>query len=281
MIDCLHSMAPDDELLLSHALDGVPLPAREKEHVAQCSACQRRLAKYKRANQFLIAQLYRSQCPSATRLSQYCAGLVPGDEVMSIARHLEQCPLCSKEVAETRHIFANFDPHPEVAFSLLDEAQRIVAELVPWEPQLVTRGGAGEAERASQGWPRQYRAEDINISLHLSRASNGEILLLGLMTSANDEESIDEFEGANVELYVSSHSGVLPDRLNGGRSRNGHNGHNGNTQSIQYEDRPLLSTRVDDLGNIVFKAVPAGAYTMIVYLPESELVVEGLTISPT
>jgi hypothetical protein len=35
---------------------------------------------------------------------------------------------------------------------------------------------------------------------------------------------------------------------------------------------------VDDLGNIVFKPVPAGEYVMIVHLPGRELVVEGLTI---
>ena len=41
---------------------------------------------------------------------------------------------------------------------------------------------------------------------------------------------------------------------------------------------PLLSTQVDDLGNIVFKPVPTGQYIMIIYLPNRELVIEDLTI---
>jgi hypothetical protein len=39
-----------------------------------------------------------------------------------------------------------------------------------------------------------------------------------------------------------------------------------------------MSTLVDDLGNIVFKAIPPGEYIMLLYLPESELVIKGLTI---
>jgi len=265
MMDCLHSMAPDDEQLISYALDGDPLPAREKEHLEQCTVCQRRLARYKDANQFLLAQLYRSQCPTATKLSFYCAGLLPADEVMSIAQHLEQCPLCAQEAADTRRIFANFDPVSEVAWTPLGEIRRIIASLVPWKPQLVTRDAAAEDVRT---WPRQYRADAINISLHLSRASNGETMLLGLLTSANSEESIDAFEGANVELYSSSSPEPRP---------NG-NGHSHGSLT-DYKAKPILSTIIDDLGNIVFKSIPAGEYTMIIYLPDSEVVIEALNIT--
>jgi hypothetical protein len=41
---------------------------------------------------------------------------------------------------------------------------------------------------------------------------------------------------------------------------------------------PLLSTQVDDVGNIFLEAVPVGKYVMIVHLPDREVVIEGLKI---
>lgn len=84
-------------------------------------------------------------------------------------------------------------------------------------------------------------------------------MLLGLFTSSRPEQSVDAFEGVVVKLYRSpgpSHA------LNG-----------------KYgEKTALMSTEVDELGNIAFVAVPAGEYVMIVYLADAELVIEGLTI---
>ncbi|GCE05501.1 hypothetical protein KDAU_28300 [Dictyobacter aurantiacus] len=49
-------------------------------------------------------------------------------------------------------------------------------------------------------------------------------------------------------------------------------------QVSTYPDQPLLSTRVDDQGSMLFGAVPCGEYLMIVYLPETALVIEKLHI---
>src|SRR5947209_19123152 len=50
-------------------------------------------------------------------------------------------------------------------------------------------------------FPRQYRAESLDISLHLSRSSSGSYMLLGILTSRNVGEGINAFEGMNAELY--------------------------------------------------------------------------------
>ena len=42
--------------------------------------------------------------------------------------------------------------------------------------------------------------------------------------------------------------------------------------------KPLLSTKIDDLGHILFSDVPEGEFVMILYLPTFEVIVEGLTI---
>jgi hypothetical protein len=266
-MDCLHSMAPDDEELVRLALDEQPLHSGAKEHLEQCAICQQRLAHYKRTNAFLLARLYRSQCPDATGLNHYCAGMLPADEAIGIAYHLQLCPLCANEVAEIRRLLASFEPFPqtESAFALGAAARRIIASLVPWRPQLITRGETPETpELPDTAWPRQYRAEAVNISLHLSRASNGDTMLLGLFSSANPDESVEAFEGIAVELY--GVDATLPPV----------------EQDAIFTDMPgstpFMASRVDDLGNVVFKAVPAGRYTIIVRMPTTEYLITGLTI---
>ncbi len=249
-MECLHSMAPNDEELLSFALDGEPLPEGAREHLEQCKTCQQRLTVYKKTNDFLLSHLYRSQCPNSTHLSFYCANLLSGDDRVSIAAHIQDCPLCAAEAEQTRRFIAVMDPLPAPAFSPRAAVRRIFGTLVRQQAQLVLRGN-GVSETA---WPRQYRAESLDLSLHLSRASNGEYILLGILTSTNSSESVDAFEGVGAELY-----------------------REGNRGDKQIE-APLLSTKVDDLGNIVFSPVPVGNYVLIIHLPGRELVIEGLSI---
>lgn len=107
-------------------------------------------------------------------------------------------------------------------------------------------------------YPRQYRAESLDISLHLSRSRTGSYMLLGILTSRNASENIDAFEGMDVDLYPAPG----PLWVNGDR----------------WSGKPLLSTRIDDLGQFVFSVVPEGDFVMVLYLPAFEVIVEGLTI---
>jgi hypothetical protein len=187
------------------------------------------------------------------------------EDMLLITDHLKVCPLCSAEVLDIRHFLADFDPFPAPApFSAPVRAiKQLMASLVPWQPQMVTRHTPHKAQNAP--WPRQYRAGSLNISLHLSRNSSGEMILLGLFSSTQSDESIEDLEGVPVELHRSSISTVEQDR-----------------STSQPEDRPqeslLMCTSIDDLGNIVFKSVPVGDYMLIVHLPDSELIMKGLTI---
>jgi len=254
-MDCLHPIAPDDEELLRFALDGEVLPEEVRRHLEQCTNCQQRLARYKNVHNFLVSRLYRHQCPGDLQLSLYCADLLPADERVSIANHLLDCPLCASEVVDTRQFLAETDrdlfPAHEFSFNGLHASlQRIFASLVKQQAQLVVRGDPSEA-----GWPRQYHAESIDLSLHLSRASSGEFMLLGIITDPT--QSIEAFEGMTAELFPAT----------GGKD-------------ARRSAIPLLREQVDDIGNIVFSAVPIGEYVMIIHLPGREMVIEGLTIVP-
>ncbi|GAC1427135.1 MAG: hypothetical protein PVS3B3_28770 [Ktedonobacteraceae bacterium] len=279
MTDCLDPMAPTDEELMRYALDGEPLSDEIQKHLASCPICKRHSALYTGTNVFLTSNLYRSQCPTPAKLADYCTPisfkLLSADARRKIAEHLNICPLCSAEIATLRRDLASIDLFPESEPSILATVQsfsaqatvrRLVATLQTQRPQLVTRGtmnGADSNTTSDTRWPKHYKADTLDISLHLSRGSNGEIILLGLFTSTDSQQDIETFEGCVVDLYtqpVAQEEQVRP---------------NGRVAT------PLLSTYVDDLGNIVFKAVPIGIYTMLVQLPDAELTIESINIDHT
>lgn len=253
MMDCLNLMAPSDEELSSFVLDEDPLSLDASEHLKQCEICQQRLAMYKQSYTSLVSRLYRCQCPSGTRLSLYCAGLLAADEQMSIAAHLLLCPLCAAEAADTRRFLAEVPPQPSPTFSLRDTSRRIVATLVKQQVQLVVRDDVPET-----AWPRHYQAESVDLLLQLSRASNGELMLLGTITDADASGRTDAFEAAAAELYPASNGDSAGEN--------------------EWVESPHLYTRVDDLGNIVFSRVAVGNYILTLHLPDREVVIEGLAL---
>jgi len=261
MMDCLHPTAPDDEKLLRFALDGEALSVEASRHLEECFTCRQRLASYKRTHTFLVSRLYRSQCPDSTRLSLYCADLLPRDERLSIAQHVQACPLCAAEAVDARQFLMQMDrdllPSPSLSLDGLHATvRRIFASLVKQQAQLGVRSDAHEST-----WPRHYKAEAVDLSLHLSHIRSREHMLLGILTSTNASEDVEALEGVPAELYTGPWSVTV--------------------NSDKPEAVPLLRTRADDMGNIVFKTVPAGEYVMLIQLPGREVVIEGLTIEQT
>jgi hypothetical protein len=254
MMDCLYSIAPTDEELISFALDGEALPAEANDHLQQCETCQKRLARYKQTNDYLLSHLYRSQCPSGQELSLYCADLVSEDERIRIANHVLDCPLCAQEVKDTRTFLRTLD---------LDMARPALSPRSLLKPVFATRvfrtqlqfAVRGNSDSSETSWPRQYKAETADLSLHLSFTSKGERMLLGIITSIDPDESVEIFEGVAVELYTAP----------GPTASNG-----------DHPASPLLCTHVDDLGNFALKPVPTGQYVLIMYLPDRELVIEDI-----
>ncbi len=264
-MNCLDSMAPNEEELLRHALDDEPLKISAEEHLAHCSLCRQRLATYKQINTFFVSNLYRSQCPDPTQLNHYCANMLSIEDTLLITDHLKICPLCATEVLDIRRFLADFEPFPAppTHASPVASFKQIMASLVPWQPQMVVRQTSAGGQNAL--WPRQYHAGSLNISLHLSRSSNGDMILLGLFSSTNPDESIDDLEGIVIELYrvSSSTTGVNGQHMQ---------------KDPQQQEMPFMCTSIDDLGNVVFKSVPPGDYRLTVHLLESDLVIKDLTI---
>ena len=259
-MDRSHTLAPSDEELLGVAYDEELLPDEKREHLEHCEACQQRLAAYRRINSRLFSKLYRGTCPSSVDLNYYCLGGLAQEERVAIASHVLDCPACADDVVEIRRQQAAFDPFPSTGFSLRAAVRRLFATLVVQQAQPVTRDMAPTA-----GWPRQYRAESIDLSLHLSRAPQGEMMLVGIVTGREQDMSAEAFEGVTVDLYQAP--GPLAVR-------------GGGSHTAQETTAPFLSTQVDDVGNILLEPVPAGKYIMVLRLPDLEVVIDDLQIGP-
>ncbi len=251
-MDHAHTLAPTNEELLGVAYDEEMLPVAKREHLEQCEDCQQRLTAYRRINSRLFSKLYRSACPGAVELNYYCLGGLSQEDRVSIASHVLDCPACADDVAEIRRQQAAFEPVPAAGFSLRTAVRRLFGTLVVQQAQpVVTRDMAFTA-----GWPRQYRAESIDLSLHLSRAPNGETMLVGIVTSRDQHMTAEAFEGVTVDLYQA------PGLLVAG----------------EETTVPFLSTQIDDVGNILLEPVPPGKYLMILRLPDLEVVIDDLQI---
>ncbi len=265
-MNCTNSLAPDDEELLRYSLDDEPLSEEARLHLAQCQICQQRLTSYQQIHASLLSHLYRRLCPDGIQLSLYCAGLLSMDEQIHIATHLLSCPLCSAEAAETRRFLAEVPiqlTSSAPLYSLPKTTRRIFATPIPLAAPNVVRGDH-ISTLPSPSWPRQYQAESINLSLHLSRDSKKEFVLLAMMTNSDPTVSLDAYEGVHAELYVA-------ESWSGGQ-------HAGERERMPAA-APIPRTQVDDLGNIVFRAVPPGKYTLVVHLPGHQVVIEGVDIA--
>jgi anti-sigma factor RsiW len=109
MIESFHEITLCDDDIMRYALDNERLSMEAEEHLKTCEGCQQRIAHPVRLNATLLARLYRAQCPGVARLSWYCIGTLPADDVLSIAAHLRKCPLCAVDVAEMQHFLIAAD----------------------------------------------------------------------------------------------------------------------------------------------------------------------------
>lgn len=250
MLQCPDALAPSGEKLLGIAYKEGVLPPTEQAHVDRCPVCQAALAEYIQMNDSLLARLCRSRCPDGIRLSYYCLNMVPPEERTGIASHLLTCPACADEVAQIRQQQRVFNPFPEASFSLGETIRQIFATLVVQQAMPVRRG-----EPQPGAWPRQYQAGSLDLSLHISRQARGEMMLLGILTSSDPAQTIETLEGLAVELYPSQQ-------------------YPANRSTAQ----PLLTSWIDDVGNLLLEPIAAGEYTLIIRLPDKEVVIEDIKI---
>jgi hypothetical protein len=232
----------EDSQLLAY-LDGEADP-EIVAHVAQCEACRRRAGELAQLQDRLTAGLYRHNCPSTTDLGEYQMGLLARAQAVAISRHVEDCPHCTRELAQLEAYLA--DLAPDAALGRMEQVKILIAELVrgvqglgqapAFAPAPVFAGLRGEEEE-----PLVYQAEAYQIVIEVARDGQqpDRFALMALVTGP-------EIDGLEARLEGTGGSAV--------------------------------TAPVDELGNLYFSAVSPGSYALYLSGPLVEIEIPGLKI---
>jgi anti-sigma factor RsiW len=272
-MECSEPGAIRDEELVAY-LAGERVRPAVVQHLAHCHRCSSQLATYRRMDLQLLSKLYRWDCPPNQLLGEYQMGLLDAEQVLAVKNHLRMCMLCAAEVASVAQFLAN-DPMLAEPVSATPEAvlpavrnnhrsaqnarrtlqqlrerslsgtRRIAAMLLPPQPRLAY-------QRAAQTsmWPRNYAAEDVNISVQVERSPNRKdgLQLIGFVT--REGTPLEALQGTPVQLSAPSGPGEA-----------------------------TFIQNIDELGNFVFPSLSPATYILELHLPEGVVVIEPLPIT--
>lgn len=195
-MECITSPALDDIQILSY-VEG-EADDRVVAHIKECQFCSERANRWTFLQKRLRKQLYRVTCPTPIELGDYHLGLLPAPQVLVVAQHLRECPLCQREVADLKDSLN--DLTPEISF--WGTARVIVARLI----SLGTGSGkyskngfvpSSVALRGQAKGPITLEAEGMVIVLDLQQVEAGSINIVG-QVAADDQE---RWTGALVEIH--------------------------------------------------------------------------------
>lgn len=193
---CISSPALDDTQIISY-LEGEADDA-VVAHIKECPFCREKASRWAHLQNRLQKQVYRATCPTSIELGDYHLGLLPAPQVLVIAQHLRECPLCRRELAELKDFLT--DPGPEASF--LGAVKVLVARLINQassDPAHVSMALRGETKG-----PLTFEADSVVITLDVQPNPNGQVALLGQL-AADDQ---NEWTGAKVELEQADSSRI-------------------------------------------------------------------------
>ena len=259
MTSCSNPLALDEEELLQYILEDENLDEAHFSHLQECSLCQKHLVSYRDTYHLLLSAFYRVECPDAMQLSLYCENMLSSKEMRTIDQHVSICLLCADEVNIIRQAIDRFPITTGAENSLLAQLIKkfghlLKAHLLP-QPQAVVRQAG-----PSSSWPRYYEAQDINLSLHLSYTVQQQMMLIGIILG-NDEEQVEDYNGATVELYQ------VKDEPS-------------ETQATETsEEQSLLTTTVDSQGQFSFAPLQEGSYVLLLHFEKADVVIDQIALA--
>lgn len=265
-MECSEPGTIRDEELLAYLAGEIVRPVVQ-QHLARCQSCSAKLAEYRRVERSLTRKFYRCDCPPNQLLGEYQLGLLNFESTAAVKLHVSSCVHCSGEIATLSQFLAH-DPMLVERVSVQPSSlsnhrtsqsarsyighlrdvssghiRRVIATFLPPQPRL-----AYQREVAStEVWPRNYSAEDFNISIQLDRGASrrDSLQLIGFVTRKGS--SLESLQGIPV---------VLSSQTNA-----------------------VYKQNIDELGNFVFSSIFPAIYTLELQLPDSTIVIEQLPIS--
>ena len=211
-------------------------------HIKQCTYCSERANRLTLLQNSLRKQLYRSTCPTPMELGDYHLGLLPAPQVLVVAQHLRECPLCRREMAELEEYL--MEPSPQT--SLPDLVRVIIARLlggreVDQEQEEFSSAPAFAGLRGEGEEPFIYQAGDVRIVIEVQDdvEQMGLKSLLGLVTGLESNEF---------------------------------------TIQVGQGDQLIATTSVDEIGNFLISHLAPGHYKLILTGPNMEIHIQSLPV---
>ena len=229
----------DDSALLAY-LDG-EAGRQVVAHLERCPHCREKAIRLARLQNRLTAELYRLACPSTVELGEYHLGVLLPEQAEAVARHVAECPHCSRELAQLEGYLAELAPalEPGPLERAREQIRVLIARLLdrnsgrgPFGQPAMAPAYAGL--RGGEKEPHLYQAGDIRIAVEFEDdpEQQGRKVLLGLVTGM-------DLEGARVYLWQA--------------------------------DRLIHMASLDDAGNFVCTGLIGGDYELILTDMEGEL----------
>jgi anti-sigma factor RsiW len=224
-------------------LDGEADP-QVRVHLESCSFCREKVRRLANLQGRLAETLYRVACPPSERLGEYHLGMLDAGRAASIAQHLQECPLCRRELAQLRGFLEELAPQVQLGTRerlqiWIAQLGRKVDEAFPSRP---SPAPAYASVRGGEEAPAVYLAGDAQVTLEVQEDASapGRRVLLGLLTGI-------ETGGWNAHLW-------------------------------QAEAR-LATSPVDELGNFVLPGLLPGEYELIVGGVGAEIHIQDLALA--
>jgi hypothetical protein len=217
-------------------------------HLERCPHCRQKAHRLARLQDRLTTRLYRFTCPSPVELGEYHVGLLPRDQAAAVARHLAECPHCTREVAQLKDYLAELAPAlgPSPLERIKERARVLVAHLVNGglEAGLLgqpTLAPAYAGVRGEEREPTLYQADDIQVVIEIQEDAEqpDRRVLLGLVIGT-------EPSGVKAHLWQA--------------------------------DQHVAVVSVDELGNFVIPDLAPGSYELILSGPEIEIHIQDLQV---
>jgi hypothetical protein len=217
-------------------------------HLERCPHCRQKSHHLARLQDCLTAQLYRITCPSAVELGEYHLGTLPHDQAAAVARHLAECPHCTREVAQLRDYLTELAPALELSplERVKEQVRVLVARLVNGglEAGLLGQPALAPAYagvRGEEGEPYLYQADDVQIAIEVQ----------------------DDAERPDRKVILGLVMGTEPDKVKA---------------HLWQADQRVAVAPVDELGNFVIPDLVAGRYELILSGPEIEIHIQDLQV---
>jgi hypothetical protein len=191
----------------------------------------------------LRERLYRAFCPPTGDLVSYQHGLLPTARATALAAHLAECPHCAQEM----RLIARAANDPPVMAMLAGGPRLIVAELQSQRQEASLVPLYGATRSFGGGAQYAYRAENLELTLHVARAAGQTDRLVMTGTLASEDETVAALLSAA-------------------------------TASLLHNADVLAIVPLDELGGFLFDDLLPGEYSLSLRFDECEVLVESLAL---